>query len=90
MRTSVITPKSKKELKSAITSTLDGYSYNLFEGEIRKGDKYAAISYRFFGNNISVEILYWQDGKTSPVDYPSHCTTPTGVTNKVAKFLGLK
>ncbi|MCS3208921.1 hypothetical protein NXX20_11830 [Bacteroides stercoris] len=63
MRTSVITPKSKKELKSAITSTLDGYSYNLFEGEIRKGDKYAAISYRFFGNNISVEVLYWQDGK---------------------------
>ena len=53
MRTSVITPKSKKELKSAITSTLDGYSYNLFEGEIRKGDKYAAISYRFFGNILN-------------------------------------
>lgn len=90
MTTSVITPASKNEIKSAITSKLDGYSYNYFKGEFRKADKYAAISYHFNGDKISIEITYWQDGKMNPVDYMSHCTTPSGVANKVAKFLGLK
>ena len=89
MTTSVITPASKNEIKSAITSKLDG-AYNLFKGEIRIADKYAAIRYYFNGNKISIEVIYWKDWKMTPVDYMSHCTTPSGVANKVAKFLGLK
>lgn len=89
MTTSVITPASKNEIKSAITSKLD-VAYNLFKGEIRRADKYAAIRYYFNGNKISIEVTYWKDGKMTPVDYMSHCTTPACVANKVAKFLGLK
>ena len=87
MKTSVITPTSKSELKTALISTLDGYSYNYFSGDIRKGEKYARVTYYYIGNQINIFITYWQDG----VEYAraSICKTPTGAANKVAKFLGI-
>lgn len=87
---SIITPTTKSELKAAITSTLDGYSYNLFKGDIRKGERYARLLYYFTGNKITIQITYWQDGADHAFDYASHCSTPAGVANKVAKYLNLK
>lgn len=86
----IITPTSKKELKAALTSKLDGYSYNYFKGDIRKGDRYARVHYYFTGYKITIQITYWQDGIDKAVDYASNCSTPTGVANKVAKFLNIK
>lgn len=90
MTTSIITPTSKKELKAALTSKLDGYSYNYFKGDIRKGNRYARVHYYFTGHKIIIQITYWQDGIDHAVDYASNCSTPTGVANKIAKFLDLK
>lgn len=90
MITSILTPTSKAELKTALTSKLDGYSYNYFKGEVRKGNRYARLNYYFNGNKIAIEITYWEDGKDNAIDYASKCTTPTGVANKVAKFLDIK
>ena len=89
MKTSVITPTSKSELKTALISTLDGYSYNHFSGDIRKGEKYARVTYYYTGNQINIFITYWQDGVEYAVDRASTCKTPTGAANKVAKFLGI-
>ena len=41
-------------------------------------------------NRIQIQITYWQDGKERAVEPASYCSTPAGVTNKVAKFLNLK
>mgnify|MGYP000159877198 CR=1 FL=1 len=90
MRTNILTPATKAELKSAITSTIDGYSYNLFTGDIRNGNRYARVHYYYTMSKITIQITYWQDGIDCAVDYASHCGTPAGVANKVAKFLGLK
>lgn len=89
MKTSVITPNSKSELKAALISTLDGYSYNHFSGDIRKDDKYARVIYYYTGNQINIFITYWQDGVKNAVDYASTCKTAKGVINKVTKFLGI-
>lgn len=90
MTTSIITPTSKSELKEALTSKIDGYSYNYFKGDIRKDNRYARVNYYFTGHKITIQITYWQDGESHAVDYASSCNTPTGVANKVAKFLNLK
>ena len=90
MQTSIIIPTSKSELKTALISRLDGYSYNYFKGDIRKGNRYARINYYFTGNKITIQITYWQDGISNAVDYSSKCSTPTAVVNKVAKFLDIK
>lgn len=90
MATSIITPKSKSEIKAALTSNLDGYSFNYFNGEIRNGNLYARINHYCIGNKIKIHITYWQDGIDHAVDYASICSTPTGAANKIAKFLGLK
>lgn len=90
MTRQILTPTSKKEIKDAITSRLDGYSYNYFNGDIRKGDKYASLHYYFIGNKITIQITYWQDGIDHAIETASNCSTPTGVANKVAKFLDLK
>ena len=90
MTISIITPTSKKELKAALTSELNGRSYNYFKGEIRKEDKYVKIHYYFVRNKITIQILYWQDGIDHAIEAASNCSTLTGVVNKVAKFLDLK
>lgn len=90
MTTSIITPKSKSEIKAALTSKLDKYSYNYFDGDIRRGSFYARINHYCMGNKIKIHITYWQDGINHAVDYASICSTPTGAANKIAKFLGLK
>lgn len=90
MRTSTITPATKSELKEAITSKLDGYSYNYFTGDIRKGNRYACLRYYFTGNKITIQITFWQDGESHAADYASSCSSVSGVANKVAKFLDLK
>ena len=90
MKTTVITPNSKSELKAALISTVDGYSYNHFNGDIRNGDKYAHINYYYTGNQINIFITYWQDGVEHAVEHLSTCKTPTGVISKVAKYLNIK
>lgn len=88
--TRTLTPASRLELKETLTSKTDGYSYNYFEGCIRRGDRYARLHYYFTGNKITINITYWQDGKDVAVARASNCSTPTGVANKIAMFLGLK
>jgi hypothetical protein len=90
MTRQILTPTSKKEIKDALTSKFDGRSYNYFQGEIRKGNKYARLYYYFTGNKITIQITYWQDGIDYAIETASNCSTPTGVANKVAKFLDLK
>ena len=89
MKTSVITPSSKSELKASLTSNFDG-GYNYFKGDIRKGNKYARVNYYYTGNKLNIFITYWQDGLSNAVDYASTCGTVKGVVNKVAKFLNMK
>lgn len=90
MTTPVITPKSKSEIKVALTSKLDGYSYNYFDGDIRFGNRYARVNHYSMGNKIKIHITYWQDGIDHAIDYASICATPTGAANKISKFLDLK
>lgn len=90
MTRQILTPTSKKEIKDALTSKLDGRSYNYFNGDVRKGNKYARLYYYFTGNKITIQITYWQDGIDHAIETASNCSTPTGVANKVAKFLDLK
>lgn len=90
MTRQILTPTSKKEIKDALTSKFDGCSYNYFNGDIRKGNKYARLYYYFTGNKITIQITYWQDGIDYAIETASNCSTPTGVANKVAKFLDLK
>ena len=61
MTRQILTPTSKKEIKDALTSKLDGRSYNYFKGDIRKGDKCACLHYYFTGNKITIQLLI---GKT--------------------------
>lgn len=89
MKTSVITPSSKSELKAALTSNFNG-GYNYFEGYIRKGNKYARVNYYCTGDKLNIHITYWQDGLANAVDYASTCGTVKGVVSKVAKFLSIK
>lgn len=88
--TRILTPTSKKEIKDALTSKLNGRSYNYFNGDVRKGNKYARLYFYFTGNKITIQITYWQDGIDHAIETASNCSTPTGVANKVAKFLDLK
>lgn len=90
MTRSYLTPTSKKEIKDALTSKLDGRSYNYLQGEIRKGNKYANVCYYFTGRKITIQVTYWQDDLNYAIEAASYCSTPTGVANKVAKFLDLK
>lgn len=83
-----ITPTSKSELKTAITSSIGGYNY--FKGDIRVGNRYARLNYYFIGNKITIQVTYWEDGKDCAVECASNCTTPAGIVNKVSKFLNLK
>ena len=90
MTRQILTPTSKKEIKDALTSKLDGRSYNYFQGEIRKGNKCARLHFYFIGNKVMIQITYWQDGIDYAIETASNCSTPTGAANKVAKFLDLK
>ena len=88
----IINVTSKKEIISATTDVdVNGHSYyKWFKGDIRKGNRYVKIGYYYIGNNIHIEITYWEDGKDVAVEFASHCTTAKGVVNKVSKFLNVK
>lgn len=88
MNEQILIPTSKSELKQALTSKTDGYSYTYFRGEIRCGERYVKARYYFTGNKITIQIEYWQDGANRSVDY-SHCSTPNAATNKIARYLNL-
>jgi len=88
MKAMILTPESKQELKSALTSRFGGYS--LFAGNIQKEDKYVNVSYSFNRSKISIKITYWKDGGNIAVEPASFCSTSTGAINKIAKFLNLK
>lgn len=87
MKTMILTPESKQELKSALTNRFGEYS--LFAGNIQKEDKYVNVSYSFNRSKISIRITYWKDGGIAAKP-ASFCSTSTGAINKIAKFLNLK
>lgn len=93
MKAMVITPTSKKELNDAVSQTtqVTGETfYNLFEGEIRNGDRYAKVSYWYERNKYVIQVTYWQDGKDCAVETASRCSSYRGLVSKVSKFLNLK
>lgn len=93
METKTITPTSKKELKDAVTCILASSGetfYNWFKGDIRKGDRYARVTYWYEGHNLKILITYWRDGFECAVEYASTCTSHRSLVSKVAKFLNLK
>lgn len=93
MKAMAITPTSKKELKDAVTSTLTSTGevfYNWFQGEIRKGDRYAKVSYWYQRDKIRIQVTYWQDGKSCAIETASMCSSYKGLVSKVANFLSLK
>lgn len=93
MEAMTITPTSKKELKEAVSSTIQVTGetfYNWFEGKIRKGDKYAKVSYWYERNRCIIQVTYWQDGKDCAVETASRCSSYRGLVSKVAKFLCMK
>ena len=93
MKATAITPKSKKEIKDAVTSIRTSTGevfYNWFEGEIRNGDRYAKVSYWYQRNKIKIQITYWQDGKSCAIETASMCSSYRVLVSKVANFLNLK
>ena len=87
----IINISSKREIKEAVTSSLVKGRFNYFEGDIRKDNRYARVSYWHSGNNkLHIQITYWEDGKDTAVEFASNCSTASGLTNKVAKFLNVK
>ena len=93
MKATTITPTSKKELNDAVSYTKPATGetyYNWFDGYIRKGDRYARVSYWYQRNRCIIQVTYWQDGKGCAVETESRCSTYRGLVSKVAKFLNLK
>lgn len=84
-----INVSSKAEVKAVITSGTDG-GYNYFEGDIRKGNLRAHVTYCFYGNKLRIQITYWEDGKSIAVETASTCSTAKGIVSKVSKFLNVK
>lgn len=85
-----INVSSKAEIKAAVTSQFCKGCYNYFEGDIRNGNRYARVSYYHTNNKLQIQVTYWEDGKDKAVEFASRCSSPSGLTNKVAKFLNLK
>ena len=79
-----INVSSKAEIKAAVTSQFCKGCFNYFVGDIRNGNRYAKVSYYHTNNKLQIQVTYWQDGETSL------CSSASGLTNKVAKFLNLK
>lgn len=93
MKATTITPTSKKELTVAVTGTLASNGetyYNWFNGDIRKGDRYARVHYWYERNKCVIQVTYWQDGKDCAVETASRCSSYRGLVSKVSKFLNLK
>lgn len=85
-----INVSSKAEIKAAVTSQFCKGCYNYFEGEIRNGNRYARVSYYHTNNKLQIQVTYWEDGKDKALDCASHCSSPSGLTQKVSKFLNVK
>lgn len=91
MKRQIINISSKKEIKEAVTSKYLKGSYNYFEGDIRKGNRYVRVSYWHSCNNkLHIQLTYWEDGKDTAVEFASNCSSVIGLTNKVGKFLNVK
>lgn len=85
-----INVSSKAEIKAAVTSQFCKGCYNYFEGDIRNGNRYARVSYYHTNNKLQIQVTYWEDGKDIAVEFASRCSSPSGLTNKVSKFLNVK
>lgn len=86
-----INVSSKSEIKAAVTSQFCKGCYNYFEGDIRNGNRYVMVSYYHTNNNkLQIRVTYWQDGIATAIERASLCSSASGLTNKVAKFLNLK
>ena len=85
-----INVSSKAEIKAAVTSQFCKGCYNYFEGDIRNGNRYARVSYYHTNNKLHIQVTYWEDGKDKAVEFASHCSSPSGLTQKVSKFLNVK
>lgn len=85
-----INVSSKAEIKAAVTSQFCKGCYNYFEGDIRNGNRYARVSYYHTNNKLQIQVTYWEDGKDKAVEFASRCSSPSGLTNKVSKFLNVK
>lgn len=83
----IVNVKKKSEVLYVITGLSGGYNH--FRGEIRNGSRYALIAYCYYGNRLSIEITYCEDGQECAVEKASHCATASGAANKIAKFLGV-
>lgn len=93
MKAMTITPTSKSEIMNAVSSILQSTGetyYNWFVGDIRKGDKYARVTYWYQRDKIKIQVTYWQDGKSCAIETASCCSSYKGLVSKVAKFLNLK
>lgn len=86
-----INVSSKAEVKETISYTSG--RYNLFEGDIRKGNRSAHIGY-ILSQRVKLIILvtYWEDSQMSEVevDKASGCATVNDAIDKVSKFLNVK
>lgn len=85
-----INVSSKAEIKAAVTSQFCKGCYNYFEGDIRNGNRYARVSYYHTNNKLQIQVTYWEDGKDKAVEFASRCSSPSGLANKVSKFLNVK
>ena len=85
-----INVSSKAEIKAAVTSQFCKGCYNYFEGDIRNGNRYARVSCYHTNNKLQIQVTYWEDGKDNAVEFASRCSSPSGLTNKVSKFLNVK
>ena len=86
-----INVSNKAEVKEAISYTSG--RYNLFEGDIRKGNRSVHIGY-VLSQRVKLIILvtYWEDSQMSEVEVnkASGCTTVNDAIDKVSKFLNIK
>lgn len=85
-----INVSSKAEIKAAVTSQFCKGCFNYFVGDIRNGNRYAKVSYYHTNNKLQIQVTYWEDGKDKAVEFASRCSSPSGLTNKVSKFLNVK
>lgn len=85
-----INVSSKAEIKAAVTSQFCKGCFNYFVGDIRNGNRYTKVSYYHTNNKLQIQVTYWQDGETTALERASLCSSASGLTNKVAKFLNLK
>lgn len=85
-----INVSSKSDIKAAVTSQFCKGCFNYFVGDIRNGNRYARVSYYHTNNKLRIQVTYWEDGIDTAVENASLCSSPSGLTKKVSKFLNVK